>query len=380
MQLAGVSQEYTGINMGKNFSRHTRRRGLSRRLLRLFLSTAFALLLGGVTFAGVTASISGTARDASGATVAGATVTATNTDTGIVQSQKTNSAGFYSFQSLSLGHYDVGVQEAGFKSYRKIGLVLDVNAALVADVNLQVGEVKEVIQGQSKAVHVETASSQMGEVIEGERITTVPLVTRSYTDLLALHPGVVSQASGMTGAYAGTFNSAGFAVPLSSGSLNSGALSVNGQRESENGFLLNGLIVQEFGYGGAAVIPNLDSLAEFRILTNNYDAEYGNYSGGQINVITKSGTNSLHGNVFEFVRNTSLDARNYFDPVGQIGAYHKNEFGGTIGGAIKKNKLFFFASYTRNPVVPGGSSQNIGVPTQAQQGGDFSAVSGSITK
>ncbi len=338
----------------------------------------FSLLVG-TAIAGVTASISGTIKDASGATIPGASVTAVNTDTGISQTQKTNGQGFYSFPSLPLGHYNVRVEQTGFKIFQQTGIVLDVDAALVVDANLQVGEIKELVEVQSNAVHVETASSQMGEVIEGERITTVPLVTRSYTDLLALQPGVVSQASGMTGAYAGTFNSAGFAVPLVSGSLNSGALSVNGQREAENGFLLNGLIVQEFGYGGAAAIPNLDSLAEFRILTNNYDAEYGNYSGGQINVITKSGTNSLHGNVFEFVRNTSLDARNYFDPVGQIGAYHKNEFGGTIGGPIKKDKLFFFADYTGNRVVQGVSSQNIGVPTQAQQGGDFSAISGSIT-
>ncbi|GAC1434599.1 MAG: hypothetical protein NVS1B11_29110 [Terriglobales bacterium] len=348
-----------------------------------FLVGAVSLLLlsilAGTAFAGVTASISGTVHDSSGAAVEGAIATATNSETGISQTQKTNSQGFYSFQSLPLGHYDVQVEQPGFKLFRETNLVLDVDAALVVNVNLQVGGVRELVQVRSDAVHVETASSQMGEVIEGERITTVPLVTRSYTDLLALQPGVISTPSSMTGAYSGTFNSAGFAVPLVSGSLNSGALSVNGQREAENGFLLNGLIVQEFGYGGAAAIPNLDSLAEFRILTNNYDAEYGNYSGGQINVITKSGTNSLHGNVFEFLRNTSLDSRNYFDPVGQIGAYHKNEFGGTIGGPIKKDKVFFFGDYSGNRVVQGVSSQNIGVATVPERGGDFSAIANSIT-
>jgi Carboxypeptidase regulatory-like domain len=347
--------------------------------LAVMISCLVCGMLVGTVFAGVTASISGTVKDASGATMAGAKVRAINTETHISQIQQTNIQGYYSFQSLPLGHYTLEVEQSGFKIFRQTAVVLDVNAALVIDVTLQVGAVKELVEVQSNAVHVETASSQMGEVIEGDRITTVPLVTRSYTDLLALQPGVISSASGMTGGYAGTFNSAGFAVPLVSGSLNSGALSVNGQREAENGFLLNGLIVQEFGYGGAAAIPNLDSLAEFRILTNNYDAEYGNYSGGQINVITKSGANSLHGNVFEFVRNTSLDARNYFDPVGQIGAYHKNEFGGTIGGPIKRDKLFFFADYTGDRIVQGVSSQNIGVPTQAEQGGDFSAVSSNIT-
>src|SRR4029077_4630685 len=118
------------------------------------------------------------------------------------------------------------------KGYKKTGLVLDVDAALVVDVALQVGEVRELVQVQSEALHVETASSQLGEVIEGDRISRVPLVTRSYTDLLALQPGVVSSPSGMTGAYTGVFNSAGFAVPKVSGDLNSGALSVNGQREA----------------------------------------------------------------------------------------------------------------------------------------------------
>ncbi len=114
----------------------------------------------------------------------------------------------------------------------------------------------------------------------------------------------------MTGAYAGPFISAGFAAPLVSGDLNSGAVSVNGMRESENGFILNGVLVQETGFSGAGAIPNIDSIYEFRILTNNPDAEYGNYSGGLINVVTKSGTNAFHGNVFEFVRNTDFDAAN----------------------------------------------------------------------
>jgi hypothetical protein len=271
------------------------------------------LLLCGQTFAGVTASISGTVKDQSGAAIAGATVTATNVDTGVAFPQTTNSQGFYSFQSLPLGKYIVEVQQKGFKTYRRTDLALDVNSALTVDVVLQVGQTTEKIEVQANALHIETINSQMGEVIEGKGMTDVPLVKRSYTDLLALQPGVISSPSQMTGAYAGPFISAGFAVPLVSGDLNSGALSVNGMRESANGFILNGVLVQEMGYSGAGAIPNLDSIAEFRILTNNPDAEYGNYAGAQINVVTKSGTNQWHGNVFEFFRNTGLDAKNYFD-------------------------------------------------------------------
>jgi hypothetical protein len=328
-------------------------------------------------FASDTASISGSVADPSGGVVAGATVTATNIATGVATTQITNSQGFYSFQSLALGTYSIGVTKSGFKAYQQTGLILDVNSALVVDVALQVGDTAEKIVVSASALHVDTESTQMGEVITGKEMTDVPLVTRSYTDLLALQPGVVSTASQMTGAYAGPFISAGFPAPSVSGDLNSGALSVNGMRESENGFILNGILVQETGFSGAGAIPNLDSLAEFRILTNNYDAEYGNYAGGQINVVTKSGTNGFHGNLFEFVRNTDFDAANYFDTNGRA-AYHQNQFGGTIGGPIKKDKIFFFADYQGNRVIQGVTERITGAPTSALEGGDLSSIASSF--
>jgi hypothetical protein len=205
----------------------------------------------------------------------------------------------------------------------------------------------------------------------------VPLVTRSYTDLLGLQPGVAQTASQMTGAYAGPFISAGFAAPLVSGDLDSGAVAVNGMRESENGFILNGILVQELGFSGAGAIPNLDSIYEFRILTNNPDAEYGNYSGGLINVVTKSGTNGYHGNLFEFVRNTDFDAANYFAQ-GQRSAYHQNQFGGTFGGPIKRDKIFFFADYQGNRVIQGQTQVINGAPSEATEGGDLSGIASTL--
>ncbi len=325
--------------------------GCSRR--QAVLLFVCVLFLCGQLFAGVTASISGTVKDTSGAAIAGATVTATNTGTGIAQTQRTNGQGFYSFQSLPLGKYTVEVQQPGFKVYRQTDITLDVNSALMVDATLQVGQTTEKVEVSADALHVETISSQMGEVIEGKRMTDVPLISRSYTDLLSLQPGVASAQSPMTGAYAGPFISAGFAPPLVSGDLNAGGYSVNGMREAANGFILNGMLVQELGYSGAAAVPNLDSIEEFRILTNNADAEFGNYAGAQINVVTKSGTNHWHGNVFEFVRNTSLNARNYFDPVGSKGAYHQNQFGGTFGGPVVRDKIFFFADYQGNRLIQG---------------------------
>ena len=345
------------------------------RLYDFLLAFTLVAVIGvfdGRAVAAVTASLSGTIKDPSGALVQGATVTATDTDTGATKTQPSNEQGFYSFQSLSSGRYDIAVLKPGFKVYQQKGLVLHVSAALVVDVTLQVGDIKEVLQVSSEPIRIETASSQMGEVIESERITTVPLLTRSYTDLLTLQPGVVPTPSQMTGAYAGPFQSVGFVVPLVSGDLGSGAVSVNGQREASNGSLLNGATVQEFGFGGTSVIPDLDSIAEFRVLTNNYDAEYGNYGGGQIIVITKSGTNHFHGNMFEFLRNTNLDARGFFDPL--RGAYHQNQFGGTLGGPLRHDKVFFFADYQGNRKVQGVTTPPNTVPTLAEKGGDFSKI------
>jgi hypothetical protein len=346
-----------------------------RRVIPLFV---FALLICSQLFAGVTASISGTVKDATGASIAGATVTATNTGTGIAHTQTTNGQGFYSFQSLPLGKYTIDVQEKGFKAYRETDIKLDVNEARTVDATLQVGQTTEKVEVSADALHVETISSQMGEVIEGKRMTDVPLISRSYTDLLSLQPGVASAQSPMTGAYAGPFISAGFAPPLVSGDLNAGAYSVNGMREAANGFILNGMLVQELGYSGAGAVPNLDSIEEFRILTNNVDAEFGNYAGAQINVVTKSGTNHWHGNAFEFVRNTSLNARNYFDPVGAKGAYHQNQFGGTFGGPIVRDKIFFFADYQGNRLIQGKAQTIPNAPSSQMESGDFTGIASSF--
>jgi hypothetical protein len=337
---------------------------------------AFALFACGRLFAGVTASISGTVTDSSGAVVAGATVTATNVDTAVATTLITNAQGFYSFQELPLGKYTVDVSKSGFKAYRETGLVLDVNSALSVNVALLVGQTTEKVEVTSSALHVDTENTQMGEVITGKTMTDVPLASRSYTDLLTLQPGVAPVSSGMNGASAGAFISAGFAMPLVSGSLDAGAFSVNGMREAANGYILNGVSVQETGYSGAGAVPNLDSISEFRIITNNFDAEYGNYSGGQINVVTKSGTNGLHGSGFEFLRNTVLDAADYFVKAdGQNrGAYNQNQFGGTLGGPIKRDKIFFFGDYQGNRLRQAIPQTIPGAPSAATESGNFTAI------
>jgi hypothetical protein len=352
---------------------------LSGLVWPLLTAMFLAACLGVYAHAGTQAGISGIVTDSTGAVMSGATVQATSRETGIVEKRQTNGDGFYAFLDLPPGHYDLAIQKPGFKEFRQTDILLDVDSSKIINIKLKVGDISEQIEVSGEAVQLDTASTQIGEVISGETMTSVPLVSRSYTDLLALQPGVSPVSSGLAGSSGGQFSATGFAFTPVSGDLNAGNLSVNGQREAANGFLLNGTTVQEFAFSGTAIIPDLDSIAEFRILTNNFDAEYGNYPGGQINVVTKSGSNRYHGSLFEFLRNTDLDARNYF-AVGRD-PYQQNQFGGTFGGPIKRDKLFFFIDFQGNHVIEGqsGAIGDVFVPSTAERTGDFSALAASMT-
>lgn len=322
----------------------------------------FALLLGqGIVWGSVTGSISGTVMDSSGAVIPGATVVAVNAETNIRNSTLTNAEGFYSLPALPPGDYEVQIKAKGFQQYRQTALVIDVNSALRVDATLQVGAETQEISVSATVAHVETNNTQMGEIIGTTKMTALPLNGRSFTDLLALQPGVAPVSSGEYGGY----NS----PPGVSGSLNPGNLSISGQRESANGFMVNGGNDEAGIEMGAALIPNLDSIAEFRIVTNNGDAEYGNYAGGLINVITKSGTNQFHGNAFEFIRNPDLDSRNFFSA--DRADLHQNQFGGTLGGPIRHNKVFFFTDYQGTRLVAGVDTGIIAVPSLADRTGNL---------
>ena len=358
--------------------------GADRRALRYFCFVLIGLTivcgLSGRSHAKVAAGVSGIVTDSSGAVVSGATIQMKATETGIAETRQTNADGFFAFVNLQPGRYDLEASQTGFTTFRQTGILLDVDSSKVLNIKLKVGQVSEKVEVSGDAVQLDTASTQMGQVISERTITAVPLVTRSYTDLLALQPGVSPISSGLAGGQGGQFSATGFTFTNVSGDLNAGNLSVNGQRESSNGFLLNGTTVQEFAFSGTAIIPNLDSIAEFRIVTNNFDAEYGNYAGGQINVITKSGANRFHGSAFEFLRNTAFDGTNYFSTSGKDD-HKQNQFGGTIGGPIKRDKLFFFGDYQGNRVILGQSGQTglIHVPSAAERAGDFSALADSMT-
>jgi hypothetical protein len=316
-------------------------------------------------WASVGGSISGTVKDPSGSVVAGANVTVKEINTGISHQSRTDSRGYYTFPILPVGRYVVSVQASGFSEYRREGVTLDTNAALALNATLEVGSVSQSVTVNDNTLHVETTSTQMGQVITGRQMTAVPLDFRSYTDLLSLQPGV-APATAIT---ASTVQDVGATILNPSGTLNPGTVSVNGQRETANYFSVNGSDVEEDVNAGTAVIPNLDAIAEFRIITSSFDAEYGEYSGGQISVITKSGGNAFHGNAFEFLRNTDVDARNYFSPT--RGAFRQNQFGGTFGGPIRRDKLFFFVDYQGTRQTQGVDSGIIPVPSDADRTGNL---------
>jgi hypothetical protein len=347
----------------------------SRRLLRtghhlLFLIGIFSAAIG---WASVGGSISGTLRDPSGSVVPNGSVVVREVATGLTYRTHTDSKGYYTLPVLPVGHYELEVQVPGFRGYKRDHIVLDTNAALTLDASLQVGDTTETVSVSDETLHVETIGTQLGQVLTGEEMTAVPLNGRSFTDLLSLQPGVAPASS----INSSTVQDVGATTLSPSGTLNPGTISVNGQREFANYFSVNGSDVEEDVNAGTAIIPNLDAIAEFRIVTSNFDAEYGEFSGGQISVITKSGTNRLHGSAFDFLRNTDLDARNYFSPT--RGAFRQNQFGGTSGGPIRRDKVFFFADYQGTRQTQGIDTGNIGVPSNADRTGDLSDVSGNLT-
>jgi hypothetical protein len=340
--------------------------------IAVFLFFAF-LLFATDSWAGVDGSVSGTVKDASNAVVANATVNATNIATGVQHKVTTNDRGFYSFPVLPIGRYDIVIEKTGFKPYQRTGITIDTNTALIVDAILEVGGQAQAVMVKENTVHAETSNTQMGELISGTKMLSVPLNGRSYTDLLALQPGVVP-ATSLT---SNTQQDVGVSALSPSGGLNPGTISISGQREFSNAFIVNGSDAEEDVNAGTAIIPNLDSIAEFRILTNNSDAEYGGRSGGQINVVTKSGSDEFHGDAFEFLRNTDLDARNYFSPT--RGALRQNQFGGTFGGPIRKDKIFFFADYQGTRLTQGVDTGQIPVPSLMDRSGGLLDLASSLT-
>ena len=323
-----------------------RTRVASRGWLVVCSLTFAALLLASSAHAAeVTASLLGTVRDASGAVVQGATISLTNIQTNVTQKVQSGTDGNYSFTLVPVGQYRLTVERSGFRKYVQEGIILQVNQSAKQDISLQVGAATEVVEVTGDVAQVDTVTATLGSVETQRRIVDLPLVERDTFQLGLLQAGV-------------------FAPDPDDGSQN--PFSVSGQRSESLTFLIDGVDNNNFLGNNAVVDPNPDAVEEFKILTNNYGAEYGRTSGGIVNQVIKSGTNALHGGVFEFFRNDDLNARNYFQPTRT--RFNRNLFGGTVGGPIHKDKTFFFISYQGSRRIEGQVAPVLTVLSPAQRG------------
>jgi carboxypeptidase family protein len=305
------------------------------------------------------AKILGAVTDPAGAAVAGATVTARNTATGISRSVASGSDGTYQFPQLAIGDYEVRAEKTGFKVFLASKIHLDVNQVYDLPVRLTLGATTEEVTVQANPTQVESTTPQLGIVIDANQIVNMPLIGRSFVSLQQLEPGVV-----------GASDRFGTSTP------NAPNLATNGAQSQMNVYLIDGTETNDIALNSPGFIPSADALQEFRMVTSTLNPEYARSSAAILNAIIKSGTNSFHGDLFEFYRDTFLNARNYFATAPQI--YHQNLFGATLGGPIVKNHTFFFFSYQGNRAVrpqtnPIGPTVVTNVYTPAQLVGNFGA-------
>lgn len=328
------------------------RRDIHLRVLQAVCLTSIVLLASTQLVAQRgTALLTGTVKDPSGAVISGAKVTLTNLETNVSQTTTTNKDGYYLFPLVPIGRYQVTIEQAGFRKFVQKNFSLELNQNGHLDATLQVGSEGQVVEVTGEIAQVDTVTATLGKVETTQRIESLPLVDRDALQLGLLQAGV-------------------FAPDSDDGSNN--PFSVSGQRSESMTFLIDGADNTDFLGNNIVVNPNPDSIAEFKILTNNYNAEYGRTSGGIINQVIKSGTNSFHGGLFEFFRNDVLNAKDYFLPV--KAPFKRNVFGGDIGGPIIKDKTFFFVSYQGARRREGQTAGILQVLSPAERKGDFSEL------
>ena len=318
-------------------------------LLLLYASHANAQSTGG--------RIRGTVTDASGGAVAGAKVTLVNEATNTTRDTVTSGTGEYFFLEVPVGSYEVDINQPGFKKYARKGIALNLNEVLTVDIPLQVGGSTETVEVTGEPPVVDTTTTQLGAVVNERSSTQLPLNQRDVYQLLQLQPGVQSQLGN------DTFY----------GSDKAGVVTVNGGRGRSNNYSVNGGDGNDLFANLPAIEPSPDSIEEFRVITNAFDAEYGRNSGAVVNVVTKSGTNVIHGSAYEFFRNDVLNAHPFTFTESPKPDFKQNQFGGTLGGPIKKDKTFIFGSYEGRRIVQGIVSQQEILPTPDELAGNFGA-------
>jgi hypothetical protein len=330
---------------------------------KLFTLLAIALLGGSAAIAQeVSAGMTGRVIDPSGGAIVNAAVTAKDLARGTEWPTKTNEDGIYAFPRIPVGAYELRVEATGFKTYVAPRIVLEVNQRARVDVQMQVGAISESVSVSADAAILQTETTQVGSVITSQTIVNTPLISRNPIALTLL-------AAGVTTPDPASLNNG---VRTSGG----GRPYVNGNREESNNFLLDGVDNNQVSDNLTSYQPNLDAIEEFKMITNNASAEFGNFQGGIINVVIKSGTNDYHGDVFEYFRNDKLDANNWGRNWQGLprAAQRWNQFGGTFGGKVIRDKLFFFADYQGLRQATPPSVSNATVFSQAWRNGDFSSL------
>jgi hypothetical protein len=303
----------------------------------------------------------GTIRDEKGAYIAGAKVTVTNPSTGLQRETKTADNGIFRLLALPTGTYEIKAEAPGFAVSTNKSIEIGVDQVRNVDIVMHVGARTETVEVQSEAALTQTESSKVGEIIDNQKVEDLPLNGRDFAQLARLNPGVASSGGG-GGQQGGEGGVSGY--------------SSNGQRSTSNNFMVDGIDNNDYFGGAAAQIPSIDSIQEFEVQTNTFSAEYGRNTGSVVNLVTKSGTNALHGSAYEFFRNDVLDARNFFnDSDFPKSALRLNQFGGTFGGPIVKNKTFYFLNY-EGFRRSAGITRITNVPTAAERAGMFTDQNG----
>lgn len=319
------------------------------------------LFVNGAVFSQVasTSSLEGTVVDQSGSMIPQAAVVLHNTETGLERNTVTTSAGRYLFNAVPVGLYRIQVEAAGFQVFRQSGIRLNVNTPATLDVTLKVGAMAEEITVTGDAAMVNTQTGTLSQVVQQRYLVDLPLNGRNAATLIRMVPGTVSGVGTTTAGYANTGDTLAF--------------SVNGSRGNEVNFRLDGATHMDNVTNLNATYPNPDALQEFTVQTSNYSAQYGNFGGAVVNVVTRSGTNALHGSTFYFLRNGAMNARNFF--AAQSDGLKRNQYGATIGGPIIRDRLFYFGSYQGTTIRNTSFTNQAFVPSTAQRIGDFSGLS-----
>ena len=328
------------------------------QLKTLCLTLALCLFLPTLLSAqGTGGRILGRISDPTGAVLSGVKVTATNEATSVAQDTLSNDSGDFGFPNIPVGTYSLSFDLKGFKKAVRRSIALDVNQVITLNMTMQLGGNEEVVDVTAEAPLVDTTSTQLGAVVNNRSVNELPLNARDSYQFLQLQPGVQSQL----GSSGGTFY----------GSDSAGSVSVNGGRSRANNFSVNGGDANDQFVNLPTIQPTPDAIEEFRVISNTFDAEYGRNSGAVVNVVTRSGTNQWHGNIYEYFRNKVLNAQGFFNSVKP--QFNQNQFGGTFGGPLKKDRTFFFVSYEGRRLRQGISGELVPVPTSAERTGDFSA-------